>query len=155
MIPDAECPCGAQGPQSLNYLCQTAASTFPPMKWEWLRAIAQQESSSCANQLAFDPLHGPSLGIFQINLHGNPFARGSSPQKLVDDCTFNAEIAAKTLNDALIHSGHDLTKAFGIYFAGATFVNRFGLDTIPPGNTLTPRQYAQAIEGILNSWAGS
>jgi len=155
MIPDAQCPCGDQGPQSLNALCQDAARAFSQMRWEWLRAIAQQESGSCANQRAFEVTAGPSVGIFQINARGNPFARGSSPQRLVDDCTFNAELAAKTLNDALVHSGHDLTKAFGSYFAGETFVDRFGLDKRPPGNPLTPRQYAQAIEKILSSWAVS
>lgn len=152
MIPDAQCPCGAQGPKSLNGLCQAAALAFPRIRWEWLRAIAQQESSSCANRRAFDPSAGPSFGIFQINAHGNPFAHGSSPQKLVEDCAFNAEIAARTLNDALVHSSYDLTKALGTYFAGATFVHRFGLDTTPPGNTVTPRQYANAIEKILSSW---
>jgi hypothetical protein len=152
MIPDAQCPCGGRGPQSLNALCQAAADAFPQMKWEWLRAIAEQESSSCANKRAFDAAGGPSFGIFQINAHGNPFAQGSSAERLVDDCTFNAEVAAKTLDDALVHSDNDLTKAFATYFAGATFVRRFGLDKAPPGNKLTPRQYAQAIEQILSSW---
>ena len=152
MIPDAQCPCGEKGPQSLNMLCQGAARAYPGMKWEWLRALAQQESSSCANKRAFEASAGPSHGIFQINAHGNPFAHGVSPQRLVDDCNFNAEIAAKTLNDALVHSGHDLTKAFATYFAGATFIRKSGLNMAPPGNPITPGEYAQAVEKILAEW---
>lgn len=146
--PDAMCPCGSSGPQSLNQLCQDAAAKYPGMDWVWLRAIAAQESGSCGYAPSFDVHHGPSYGIFQINAR----AHNLSPKTLVDDCRFNAAEAAYLLNDAMKHHPGDTTGMFAEYFLGYGFLKHHGLDVAPPHNVDTGQSYADKILGFLHGW---
>lgn len=148
--PDALCPCGDKGPQSLNLLCKRAAQAFPTVDWRWLRCLAQIESSSCANPDAFDlTKRHTSYGIFQINAS----AWGQSPAKLVTDCTFNADFAAKILaaNLADPHLGRTLQGAVMGYFDYAD--TRAGrLNNVPSGNVLSPNDYWAKFQSAAENW---